>query len=347
MRVLIIGGTRFIGPPVVEHLSKWGHEVYVFHRGTSETVLLEGVQYLLGNRNQLRENAGMLQACQPDIVLDMIPITERQALDLMAVFQGVAKRIVAVSSIDVYRAYDRLTGKDPGELEPTPLSEDAPLRDQLYPYRGKTPREADDPRRILDDYDKILVERVVMSDPALPGTVLRLPMVYGPRDYQHRLFSYLKRMDDGRPAMILSENLAGWETSRGYVENVAEAIAMAVVNDRAAGRIYNVAEPDPGTEREWVEKIAQVTGWQGEILVLPAEQLPDHLQEASDFRQHLTADTTRIRQELGYRETVPQMEALRRTIEWERANPPDPVDTAQFNYAAEDELLARIGFRSG
>lgn len=119
MRVLIIGGTRFIGPPVVEHLSKWGHEIYVFHRGTSETVLPEGVQYLLGNRNQLRENAGMLQAIQPDIVLDMIPITERQALDLMTVFQGVAKRIVAVSSIDVYTMeWERANPPDPVHTAP-------------------------------------------------------------------------------------------------------------------------------------------------------------------------------------------------------------------------------------
>jgi nucleoside-diphosphate-sugar epimerase len=340
MRILVIGGTRFIGPYVVDYLHKQGHEVCVFHRGTTEAVLLpEGVQQLPGNRNLLRENANVLHAYQPDVVLDMIPITERHGIDLMTVFKGVAKRVVSISSIDVYRAYDRLTGKEPGSLEPAPLTEDSPLRDKLYPYRGETPRDAEDPRHIMDDYDKILVERAVMSNPDLPGTVLRLPMVYGPRDYQHRLFSYLKRMDDERPAIILSENLANWQTARGYVENVAEAIAMAVVEDRAAGRIYNVAEPEPGTELEWVETIAQVTGWKGDILVLPADQLPAHLQEGGDFRQHLSADTSRIRQELGYRESIDQTKALRHTIAWERANPPDPVDLSQFDYEAEDAVL--------
>jgi len=343
MRVLVIGGTRFIGLGVVEHLCKQGHEVGVFHRGTTEAVLPEGAQSLFGDRNQLQENARALHAYQPDVVLDMIPITERQAMDFMAVFKGVAKRVVSVSSIDVYRAYDRLTGKDPGVPEPTPLTEDAPLRDRLYPYRGENPREADDPRRLLDDYDKILVERVVMSSPELPGTVLRLPMVYGPRDYQHRLFAYLKRMEDGRPAIILSENLAAWNTARGYVENVAEAIAMAVADERAAGRIYNVAEPNAGTEREWVETIARITGWKGRILALPADRLPDSLKDEGDFRQHLSADTSRIRQELGYRETIEQTEALQRTIHWERANPPDPIDPAQFNYAAEDAIIRATG----
>ena len=47
----------------------------------------------------------------------------------------------------------------------------------------------------------------MLSDPELPGTVLRLPAVYGPEDRQHRTFEYLKRMDDGRRA-ILVENPA-------------------------------------------------------------------------------------------------------------------------------------------
>ncbi len=57
-----------------------------------------------------------------------------------------------------------------------PLTEESPLREHLYPFRGPTPRSDDDPRQWLDDYGKILVERVVMGDPDLPGTVLRLPV---------------------------------------------------------------------------------------------------------------------------------------------------------------------------
>ncbi|HCJ33637.1 MAG TPA: NAD-dependent dehydratase, partial [Ktedonobacter sp.] len=53
-----------------------------------------------------------------------------------------------------------------------------------------------------------------MSDPMLPGTILRLPMMYGPRDKQHRLFEYLKRMDDQRLAIILGEAYARWRWPR-------------------------------------------------------------------------------------------------------------------------------------
>ena len=60
-------------------------------------------------------------------------------------------------------------------------------------------------------------------------------MVHGPRDYQHRLFPYLKRMDDGRPAIVLDEDRARMRVTRGYVEDVAAAIALAATDPRASG----------------------------------------------------------------------------------------------------------------
>src|SRR5229473_935648 len=182
MRILVIGGTRFMGPLVVRSLSEQGHEVTVFHRGETRTDLRRGVMELLGDRRSLAKSAVELQRLAPEAVLDMIPENEQDALEVMSIFSGVARRVVAISSQDVYRAFGRVNGKESGPVDTVPITEDSPLRENLYPYRNEIPREQDDPRRWEDDYDKILVERVVMSDPELPGTVLRLPMVYGPGD---------------------------------------------------------------------------------------------------------------------------------------------------------------------
>jgi hypothetical protein len=65
-----------------------------------------------------------------------------------------------------------------------------------------------------------------------------------------------------------------------------------------------------------------------------------------DHSQDFVADTGRIRRELGYQETVPRDEALRRTVEWERANPPETVDPVRFDYAAEDAALATLERRT-
>ncbi|MBI2300718.1 MAG: NAD-dependent epimerase/dehydratase family protein [Armatimonadetes bacterium] len=346
MRVLVLGGTRFIGAAAVRRLAALGHLVTVLHRGNTPGGLPAEVQHLhapdvtLGDRRALPGYARRLGSIQPDVVLDMVPLGEADARAAVDVFRGLAGRLVAVGSQDVFRAYGLLHGNETGPPDPLPLTEDSPLRSKLYPYRADPPRAADDPGRWADDYDKILVERVVQGDPELPGTVLRLPAVYGPGDYQHRLQPHLRRMDDGRPAIVMGGGEAAWRWTRAYVENVAEAIALAVTDERAVGRIYNVAETQALSTREWVEAIGAAAGWSGRVVVVPDEQLPEALSSGGAPAQDLVADSSRIRAELGFAEPVAREEALVRTVAWERANLPANVPDLAEVYAAEDTLLA-------
>ncbi|HEX4207139.1 MAG TPA: NAD-dependent epimerase/dehydratase family protein [Ktedonobacteraceae bacterium] len=343
MRILLIGGTRFIGPAVARQLHEQGHTVAIFHRGQTRAQLPQGVAEILGERSQLANYRADFVRFAPAVIIDMFPFVEQDAISVMSTFKGIAQRVVALSSGDVYRAYARVIGTEPGPADPVPLSEDAPLRERLYPYRGERLRSQDDPTRWMDDYDKILIERVVMSDADSPGTILRLPVVYGPGDNQHRCFTYLKRMDDQRPAILLNESLAQWRWTRSYVENVAAAIVLAAIDERARGRIYNVGEADTVTIAEWVRQIGAVAGWHGHIIAVPDERLPEHLSLRVGANQHILVDTTRIRSELGYSEPVPLDAALERTVAWERANPPQEVDAQQFDYATEDAVLASMG----
>ncbi len=146
-------------------------------------------------------------------------------------------------------------------------------------------------------------------------------------------------MDDQRPAILLDEHMAQWRWTRGYVENVAAAIVLAIANERAAGRIYNVGEAHALPMIEWVRAIAHVADWHGEIITLPADRVPPHLVPDIDLNQDLLIDTTRIREELGYHEPVSVDETLRRAVAWERANPPKEVNAEQFDYGAEDAAL--------
>ena len=346
MRILIVGGTAFTGPHVVLGLTQMGHEVVVFHRGRTESALSGHVQHIHGEQQQLQSFASQFRRFRPDVVLHMVLANAQDAWTFRRTFEGLARRAVAISSQDVYRAYNRCRRLEPGPPEPLPLTETAPLREKLYPYRGETLPGAEDPerRRRIDDYDKILVEQVVMGSRELPGTILRLPAVYGPHDSQHRWFEYLKRMDDGRPAILMDEGAAQWRWTRGYVENVAHAIALAVLDERAQGKTYNVGEPDALSEAEWIGLIGQVVGWPGQVVAVPGIELPAHLRRDYEWAQHWVADTRRLREELGYSELVPREEALQRTIAWERANPPAEVEPSRFDYVAEDATLARLGW---
>ena len=342
-KVFVIGGTGFIGPFVIQALVEQGHDVTVFHRGQSRAKLPEEVRRLHGNRNDLVAQRSGIEALTPDVVLDFILSNDRQAKALMETLRGLTERVVAISSQDVYRAYGVLLGRDPGPPQETPLTEESEVRRQLHPYDVDHLRVAQAAFPwITQDYDKIPVEQTVLGDPKLAGTVLRLPMVYGPGDPVHRFFPTLKRIDDSRPAILLEESYSRLHPPRGYVEDVAAGIALAAVSDRSAGKIYNIASQQQFSELEWAQKIGQAAGWKGSVVALPKEQTPSHLLSPLHTEQDWLVSSERIRRELGYSEPLALEVGLSRTIEWERANPPAPVDTKQFDYVSEDCALAQL-----
>ncbi|MCI2429487.1 NAD-dependent epimerase/dehydratase family protein [Candidatus Acetothermia bacterium] len=323
MKVLILGGTGLTGPFTTRYLVDQGHQVTVFHRGQHSADLPSTVNRLLGERRELNRFAGEFKRLAPEVVLDMLAATRDDAEMLLRVFRGVAQRVVVPSSIDVYRVYGRLHGTEPGPVEPIPLAEEAPLREKLS-IHGEA-------------YEKRWVEQVVLSDPQLPGTVLRYPMIYGPND-GGRTFHLVKRMMDQRPVILIDEGLARWRWSRGYAENVAWATVLAVTQARARNRIYNVAEPEGLSYLEWVQRVTRAAGWPGRIVVVPR----DRLKVQGHHEHHWVVDTTRIRAELGYMEVVPQEAALRRTVDWQRANPLAEYDSKDFDYDTEDTILAEL-----
>src|SRR5688572_27930441 len=123
MRILFIGGTSgFVGTRVIERLVAGGHHVTVFHRGETNTQLPAEVRVLHGDRQRLVEDhAGELRKTKPDVVVDNYLRFEKEAIDLMKVFRGVAERIVAASSQDVYRNFGLLLGREKGRSNKIPI----------------------------------------------------------------------------------------------------------------------------------------------------------------------------------------------------------------------------------
>jgi len=342
MKILVIGGTGFIGSFVVRELERLGHEVAVLHRKMSAGNSAAPTRHVIGNRRRLAESAHDIRDFAPTVVVDLILSSGTQARELMQVCHTVgARRVVALSSMDVYRACGVTHQLEEGPLEPLPLTESSALRTKLQTYPPAQVAMLQTVFEWVDDeYDKIPVEREILSEPSFPGTVLRLPMVYGPGDKLHRFYPWIKRIDDGRRTILFSEEMARWRAAKGYVENVADAVAIASTNERAAGRVFNVGEPDALPEIDWARMVARQTGWNGELIALPRDRVPSHLAPSGNAEQHWVADTTRLRLELGYRERVPREEAVRRTVEWERSNPPSGFTPYQFDYAAEDKAIA-------
>jgi nucleoside-diphosphate-sugar epimerase len=310
----------------VDDLVASGHEVLVAHRGQTEPDDLPEVPHAHVDRHDRAGFSSAVRGFDPEALVDTRALTRADAEAVVSV-AGQDVRLVVLSSCDVYRAFGRLWRSEPGPPDSLPLTEESPLRSS--PAANRRTEEI--------SFDNVDVERAV-GEAALPVTILRLPATHGPGDNQHRLFPYLKRMDDRRRTIVLEERFAGWRWTRGYVENVAAAIVLAVEDTRAAGRVYNVAEPTVYAEADWVRRIGEAVGWPGEVVAIPDADLPARLRQPFDFDQDYVVDSTRIRAELGYREAIDETTALDRTIEWERRNP--PAEMTAPAYAAEDEALA-------
>ena len=287
MRILVIGGTGFIGTHIVRQLSNCGHAVAVYHRGHTQAVLPDGVRHILDplSVTPIQHFPAELFDFEPEAVIHTVAMGAVDAEAFVGAFSGRAGRLVLLSSGDVYRAYGRFMGTEPALLDDGLLGEDGPLRTKLYPYRTA----ASSQEALQYWYEKILAERAVLSKPDLPGVILRLPKVYGPESNQDLATIYRY------------SNHADWRWTHGFVENVAAAVALAATHPYVQSRVYNVGEADTPTIAE-------------RIRLLPASSIEPDGNSPFDFTQNIAYDTSRIRRELGYREIISEEEALLRTL---------------------------------
>ena len=183
MRVMVLGGTRFIGAAIVEELHAHGHELLIVHRGEHEPADLPEVDHLHAQRQDLPHLRGPVGEFDPEAVVDNCAYSAADAETALAAV-GDDVRLLAVSSMDVYRAFGAVLAGT--ETDPLPIDETSPVRPDRYPYRGRSHPSTD-----TDTYEKLDVEAAYLAREA---TVCRLPMVYGERDYQRREEPLLRRL---------------------------------------------------------------------------------------------------------------------------------------------------------
>ncbi|PSL01609.1 nucleoside-diphosphate-sugar epimerase [Haloactinopolyspora alba] len=324
MRILVLGGTWFIGRRIVERLHERGDDVLVVHRGRSEPDGWVPVEHLRTDRRDLHAHAGRVRSFAPDAVVDTLALSAADVDAVLPVLPEVPT--VVLSSQDVYQAH---TGLRHGRCEsPVPLTESSTLRRERYPYRGAGINH------VPDDYDKLDVEDRWCSRAA---TILRLPLVYGPHDWQRREDVVLRRLRAGRRQIPIGAGNLLW--TRCHVDDLATGVLAALDTRAADGLTFNLGESRTWPLAAWFTQIIGAAGADAELVRVPDAALPQDLALTAVQQQHLLVSVARAQEVLGWTPGEPS-HRVSESVRWHLEHPPAEGAWTDEDAAADDDALA-------
>ena len=321
MRILVIGGTLFIGRAIVERLAARGHEVTVLHRRDRHD-LGPGIHNVQADRGDLPAVTKILRDGRYDAVFDVaydwVKGTTAAEVEAAARACGdTLQRYVFVSSIAAYgpglahREQDALVGDD----YPNPYS-----------------------------LHKASSERALFHLHALSGfpvTTFRPPFVHGPRQPFYREAFFWDRLRDRRPIVLPDGGNTPMQWV--FVSDLADACVRAIEVPGAAGQAFNIAHTEPLTQRTFVEALARVAGLTPAFAAVPRTAIQGaggnafagnlYFGEYLDLPPHVSVIEKAPRM-LGVTPTALDA-ALGESFAWYRQQPRRSVD-----YTFEDRLLA-------
>jgi nucleoside-diphosphate-sugar epimerase len=320
-RVLVIGGTQFIGRAIVDQLLARGDDVTIMHRG-ARTPFADRVREIRCDRNDSRAVEAALAGRPFDVVYDNVydwqrGTTAEQVTAAARTTRGGLRRYVFMSSVAVYPSggpYDEAAALVPSS-DPNVYAQ----------------QKADSERALFTLHER----------EGLPVTTLRPAFVYGPHNPFPRESFFWDRIRADRPIIIPED---GSRTMQWvHADDIATAALRAADDDAANGRAYNLASYPPISQRDFVELLAHVAGKTAKLVYIPRSTLEQAGGQLSApplyFGAYLdvppiTVLPDRVRSELGVA-LRPLEDGLRATFQWYREQPQPQPD-----FAWEDRLLA-------
>jgi nucleoside-diphosphate-sugar epimerase len=322
MRILVIGGSRFFGYHLVKKFVDAGHETVLFNRGQTPDDFGDRVGRIKGDRNDRPEFRRKLGREKFDVVIDMIAYRADDSRSAVEAFSGKTEHFFHVSTGAVYTVTKNY---------PCPLREEDFERELL-------PEPKEDEGWWSYGYHKRQCEEVLWQawrEQRFPVTILRLPVVMGERDYTLRAYSYFLRLEDGEPLLLPDGGLSA--CTYVYQNDIVRAVSSNLLNARAQGQAYNLAQEEIVTLRSFVLAAARVLGRQPDLVDVPADVLKAASLGTSfsplSMRRPFILSADKARRDLSFSST-PFEAWLRKNVLWFRddyaGGPPD-------NYALRGE----------
>lgn len=331
MRILILGGSTFVGRRIVAMAVEQGHHVSVLNRGKTASDMPEGVSRIIGDRTDNESMNIALGNTEWDSIIDVsgFVMTAGAAsfTDLIDLVDGRTGSYVFVSSIMAY-----------AESGFMPWTEDMPWRDEPVTTYGGFKAHA----------EQVLLERHART--GLAASVARPAAIYGPHNNIHDMETAMfLRLRRGLPILVPHDGLV--TGSYGHVDDLCASLLYMAGSANCAGEIVNVTG-EGLTVNAYIEGLSEIVGKPADVIYVPTEQLSEVGQAFGHLfksRHHGVLSNEKARRlslpaERGF------MRGHAQTYEWfcstDLVNAPDqladPVWKAGYDFAHESQIATRL-----
>ncbi len=322
MRILVIGGTLFVGRLLVEELAAAGHEIAVLHRKPKHD-LGRKIENLTADRNDSAAVREALAGRRFDAVFDDVYDWERGTTAAQveatarACWHPRLSRYIFLSSVSAYG-------------------------DGLNHYEGDA--LAPDNHPVASVRNKAMTERTLFrmhENSGFPVVTFRPPFIFGPENPFYRETFFWDRMRAGRAIIVPGDGHRLMQFV--YVKDLVAAMVQALERPGAVGEAFNIGDPRPVTQAEFVAVLAKVAGKDANMVRVPRDTIqqaggnttgePLYFGDLLDLPP-ITENVTKVTRVLGVKPT-PLEAGLRETYKWYQRRKRFAPD-----FSFEDRLLA-------
>lgn len=308
MRILIMGGTRFIGVYLTRILVEQGHEVVFFNRG-NKPAPVAGVQQIHGDRTDPAQLKEKLATESFDAIFDNNGRELSDTQPLAELFKDKVQHFVYMSSAGVYLKSDQMPHVEGDTVDPKSR------------HRGKHETEA------------------YLAAQGLPFTSIRPTYIYGPQNYNDLEAWFFDRIVRDRPIPIPGHGL--YLTQLGHVQDLAQAMANVLGNPAAIGQIYNISGDRYITFDGLARACAVAAGKSAdavEIVHYDPKQFDFGKRKAFPFRtQHFFASVQKAIAELNWQPKFDLVSGLQDSFQNDYLA--SGRDQAAVDFSVDDEIL--------
>ncbi|MCU0569557.1 MAG: NAD-dependent epimerase/dehydratase family protein [Oculatellaceae cyanobacterium Prado106] len=309
MRILVMGGTRFIGVYLTKALVTQGHEVVLFNRG-NKPAPVPGLRQVQGDRTDPAQLKEKLAGESFDAVFDNNGRELSDTQPLAEIFQGRLRHFVYVSSAGVYLKSDQMPHIEGDAVDPKSR------------HKGKYETES------------------YLAAHGMPFTSIRPVYIYGPQNYNDLEAWFFDRIVRDRPIPIPGNG--AHITQLGHVQDLATAMAAVLGSSKTVGQIYNVAGDRYVTFDGLAKACAIAAGKSPDDLKLVhynPKQFDFGKRKAFPMRpQHFFADIHKAMTDLNWKPEFDLVSGLKDSFQNDFLV--SGRDRAEIDFSTDDEILA-------